>query len=386
MPASRSAFARAALRCPTEAQRLRFVCSATSRAPVEHLLEVALRQPLALRDHAEAVRARRLGRPRVLEDLLGLHHRVHRRLGLREPRLRAEAAVLGAAARLRVDERAQVGRVAEALLPRLPRALDERLDLGVVLDLAQREGLLAGDERRHGRGNARRPDRTVTAFTRRDLSPGDAIGYARVRGTHGRSACCCATSAGTSGAAALRRSQDDPDVVVVGEARRRRGGARRRSPSCDPDVCCSTSRCRAVPGPRRDRARCSRARPPGRIVALSGFTRRRDGARSALARERARRTSRRAPASRPSATRSGAAVAARCRAPVRLTRRTATAPSLTPAPARRALLGERAHALAHVLGGEARPAQLDQLALDVGVEVRRRRAAARGSRACCRGR
>ena len=71
---------------------------------LEHLLEVALGQPLALRDHAEAMRARRLSRARVLEDLLGLHHRVQRRLGLGVARLRAEAAVLRAAAGLRVDE------------------------------------------------------------------------------------------------------------------------------------------------------------------------------------------------------------------------------------------------------------------------------------------
>ena len=118
---------------------------------VEDLLEVALGEPLALGDHAEAVRARRLGGARVLEDLLGLHHRVQRRLGLGEARLGAEAAVLRAAAGLRVDQRAHVGRVAEVLLARLPRALDERLDLGVVGDLAQLQGLFAGDERRHGR-------------------------------------------------------------------------------------------------------------------------------------------------------------------------------------------------------------------------------------------
>ena len=76
---------------------------------LEDLLEVALGQALALGDHAEAVRARGLGGARVLEDLLGLHHRVHRRLGLGEARLRAEAAVLGAAAGLGVDQRAHVG-------------------------------------------------------------------------------------------------------------------------------------------------------------------------------------------------------------------------------------------------------------------------------------
>jgi hypothetical protein len=97
------------------------------------------------------MRAGRLGRPGVLEDLLGIHHRVQRRLGLRKARLGAEAAVLGAAAGLRVDQRAQVRRVAEVLLACLPRPLDERLDLGVIGDLAQLQGLFAGDERRHGR-------------------------------------------------------------------------------------------------------------------------------------------------------------------------------------------------------------------------------------------
>ena len=107
---------------------------------LEHLLEVALGQALALGDHAEAVRAGGLGGARVLEDLLGLHHRVQRRLGLGEARLRAEAAVLRAAAGLRVDERAHVGRVVEALDARLPGALDQRLDRGAVLELAERAG------------------------------------------------------------------------------------------------------------------------------------------------------------------------------------------------------------------------------------------------------
>src|SRR5688572_7082790 len=103
----------------------------------QHLLEVSLRQPLALGDHAEAMRPRRLGSAGVLEDLVGLHHRVHRRVGLGEARLRAEAAVLGAAARLRVDERAHVRRVTEALEPHPPGALDQRLDLAVILYLTE---------------------------------------------------------------------------------------------------------------------------------------------------------------------------------------------------------------------------------------------------------
>ena len=107
----------------------------------EDLLEVALRQPLALGDHAEPVRAGRLGGARVLEDLVGVHHRVHGRVGLGEARLGAEAAVLRAPARLGVHERAHVGRVAEALEPHAPGALDERLDLGAIRQVAEPERL-----------------------------------------------------------------------------------------------------------------------------------------------------------------------------------------------------------------------------------------------------
>ena len=115
---------------------------------LDDVLEVALREPLALRDHAEAVRARGLGSLRVLEDLLRRHHGVHRGVRLGVLRLRAEAAVLGTATGLRVDERAEVGRIAEAVGAGAPRALDELLDRGVVLDLSECEGFLAGDERR----------------------------------------------------------------------------------------------------------------------------------------------------------------------------------------------------------------------------------------------
>jgi hypothetical protein len=121
---------------------------------------------------AEAVRARGLGGARVFEDLLGLHHRVHRCLRLGEPRLRAKAAVLGTAARLRVDQRAHVGRVAEALHARLPRALDQRANLLVILDLTQRERLLARDQRRHAAD--------VTARGGRPAGPGGGAGPANL--------------------------------------------------------------------------------------------------------------------------------------------------------------------------------------------------------------
>ena len=145
-----SAFARAGDMWPIDTQRFRFVCSDTSRAPGEDLLEVPLREALALRDHAEAMRAGGLGRARVLEDLLRVHHRVHGRVGLREARLRAEATVLRAAARLRVHERAHVRGVAEAILAHPPSTLDQRLDLGTIGDLAEPQRLFPGDEGRHG--------------------------------------------------------------------------------------------------------------------------------------------------------------------------------------------------------------------------------------------
>ena len=142
---------------PIDAQRLRLVCSATSLRALEDLLEVALRETLALGDHAEAVGARGLGGLGVLEDLLGLEHRVHRRLRLGVARLGAEAAVLGAPTRLGVDQRAHVGRVAEVLLPHLPGPLDEVADLLVIGQLAQRESFFKGDQRAHDRGREVRP-------------------------------------------------------------------------------------------------------------------------------------------------------------------------------------------------------------------------------------
>ena len=159
MPASRSARARSAEMCPTEAQRLRLVCSETRRTPSRYFCEVALGEALTLGDHAEAVCSGRLGGACVLEDLLGLHHRVHRRLGVGEARLGAEAAVLRAAARLGVDERAHVGRVGEALDAGSPGALDQRFDLRVILELAQVKGLLARDQRGHGRNRMTRGGR-----------------------------------------------------------------------------------------------------------------------------------------------------------------------------------------------------------------------------------
>ena len=148
-PASFSDLARSADMWPIEAQRLRLVCSATSRVPSRIFCEVAFGEALALGDHAEAVGAGGFGGFRVFEDLLRLQHRVHRRVGLGVARLGAEAAVLGAAAGLGVDQRAHVGRVAEVLAADLPGALDQGADLLVVGQPAVVEGFVKGDQRGH---------------------------------------------------------------------------------------------------------------------------------------------------------------------------------------------------------------------------------------------
>ena len=116
---------------------------------LEDLLKVSPGEPLALGDQAEAVGARRLGCLGVLEDLLGLHHRVHRRVCLGVAGLGAEAAVLGAATRLGVDQRAHVGGVAEVLAAHRPGTLDQLTDLPMVGQLAQGEGFLKGDQGQH---------------------------------------------------------------------------------------------------------------------------------------------------------------------------------------------------------------------------------------------
>jgi hypothetical protein len=118
---------------------------------LEHVGKVALGEALALRNHAEAVGAGGLGGLGVLEDLLRLHHRVHRRVRLGVAGLRAEAAVLRAPAGLRVDQRAHVGRVAEAIPAHLPGALDQLPDLLVVRESAELKRLVEADQGRHPR-------------------------------------------------------------------------------------------------------------------------------------------------------------------------------------------------------------------------------------------
>jgi hypothetical protein len=56
----------------------------------------------------------------------------------------------------------------------VPRALDESLDRLVAHELAQLQGLLTGDERRHGGNVGRAPDGAAT-LGRRGADPGTGV-------------------------------------------------------------------------------------------------------------------------------------------------------------------------------------------------------------------
>jgi len=88
---------------------------------------------------------RGLGRARVLEYLLRLHHRVQRRLRLGEARLRAEATVLGAPSRLGrfTSEHMSVESAKRSTRASQARPINASI-LGVILDLAQKPELPRG--------------------------------------------------------------------------------------------------------------------------------------------------------------------------------------------------------------------------------------------------
>src|SRR5205085_1482667 len=167
---------------------------------------------------------------------------------LGEPRLRAEAAVLGAPPGLRVHERAHVRGVAEAVEPRLERALDQRLDLGVVLDLAEGERFLVGNQGRHRRGQG-----TAAAGRLRGVSAPSSAAVASRR-----------TSGSPRGSPPRRSTTRGAPPARARASRAGATGARaaRGSPACCP-------RARAAHWPRArspSRApppRARSARPPG---------------------------------------------------------------------------------------------------------------------------
>ena len=140
---------------------------------------------------------------RVLEDLLGLHHRVHRRLGLGEARLRAEAAVLGAAAGLGVDQRAHVGAVAEALL-RAPARRARPAPRSRRGPRARRAARASSRVMSGGMARKRRPRAGRRRYAPTPVAADPGTGVRRLRGLQG---------------ACLRYTlQEDPGIEVVGEA------------------------------------------------------------------------------------------------------------------------------------------------------------------------
>ena len=105
---------------------------------LEHVLEVPLRQPLALRDHAEAVRARRPRPPArargsargVIIACIGVSASAKRDCA-QKPQSSAQPPDLAF-----TSEHMSVESPKRSM-PDAPGAVDERLDLGMVLDLAE---------------------------------------------------------------------------------------------------------------------------------------------------------------------------------------------------------------------------------------------------------
>ena len=150
MPASRRALARAGLICPIDAQRLRLVCSATSRAPSSTFSKSRLDSPwpwVTMQKRcapaASAARACSSIWSGSIIACSGVSASAKRDCA-QNPQSSAQPPDLAL-----TSEHMSVA-VAEALLARVPRALDQRLDRDVVLELAQALRLLTSDEWRHG--------------------------------------------------------------------------------------------------------------------------------------------------------------------------------------------------------------------------------------------
>ena len=153
MPASLSALARATDMCPTDAQRLRLVCSATSRAPSRTFSKSRLESPwpwvtMQKRWAPAASAARACSRicSGSIIACIGVSASAKRDWA-QKPQSSAQPPDLALTSEhMSVESPKRSTRACHA------RSI-ERLDLGVIVDLAQAQGLLAGDERRHGRAD-----------------------------------------------------------------------------------------------------------------------------------------------------------------------------------------------------------------------------------------
>ncbi len=153
MPASLSAWARATDMWPIEAQRLRLVCSATSRAPASTFSKSRLDRPwpwvtMQKRCAPAASAARACSRicSGSIIACIGVSASAYL-LCAQNPQSSAQPPDLALTSEhMSVESPNRATRA-------LPGTLHERFDLGVVFELAQTQGFLSGDQRRHARAS-----------------------------------------------------------------------------------------------------------------------------------------------------------------------------------------------------------------------------------------
>ena len=293
---------------------------------LEHLLEVALGQPLALGDHAEAVRAGRLGRracSRICSGsiiaCIGVSASANRDCA-QKPQSSAQPPDFALTSEhMSVESPKRSCRASHA------RSTSASISAWSSSS-PRRERLLAGDQRRHARHSrhgsgrdARLARRARVTVLPRHLAkwtgrPGadhqkwgwsaalaiESIVDAPVTAALPIRVLLCDDAEGFR---ALMRSSlaEDPSIEIVGEAADGEAGVRRRRRSCSPTSCCSTCRCRAWAACRR-----SRDAPPcaGRVDHRAVEPQRRADGAGRRSRSARTPTSRRAPASRTSGPRS----------------------------------------------------------------------------------
>ena len=153
---------------PIDAQRLRFVCSATSRAPSRIASKSRFESPwpcVTMQNRCAPAASAAFACSRICSaDIIaciGVSASAKRDCA-QKPQSSAQPPDFAF-----TSEHMSVA-VVEALDARAPRALDQRLDLGVVLQLAEPERLLAGDERRHGGTLCGGPDGSCARAGSRD--------------------------------------------------------------------------------------------------------------------------------------------------------------------------------------------------------------------------
>ena len=180
-----SCVARSTRMCPIDAQRLRFVCSATSRAPSRTFSKSRLDSPwpwVTMQNRCAPAASAARACSRICSGsiiaCIGVSASAKRDCA-QNPQSSAQPPDFA----LTSEHRSVAS--PKRSCARRPRALDERLDLGVVGELAEAQRLLAGDERLHGAQGCQAA-RTATGARARQRAPGRRGAAPQRPDAHGR--------------------------------------------------------------------------------------------------------------------------------------------------------------------------------------------------------